>query len=105
MQLFRPVWGKPVISKLPHKQTLYTSPLPGAGIILTFILNILNGYLDYSNIDTLTNWQRIIESFKYGYGKRTELGDPPFVPGIEEVFCSTLNKHLIKFTFILNSFS
>ncbi|KAF2903961.1 hypothetical protein ILUMI_02223 [Ignelater luminosus] len=85
MKKYKPIWDKPIISKLPHKQTLYTSPLPGAGVIFTFILNILNGYLDYSNINTLTNWQRIVESFKFGYGKRTELGDPAFVPGMQKL--------------------
>lgn len=42
-------------------------------------MNILNGFIDYSHPASITNWQRIIESFKFGYGKRTELGDMKFV--------------------------
>jgi gamma-glutamyltranspeptidase/glutathione hydrolase/leukotriene-C4 hydrolase len=64
---------------MPFDQTLYAPPLPTSGVILGLILNILNGYLDYSQPESTTNWQRIVESFKYGFAKRTELGDPSFV--------------------------
>ncbi|KAF2900507.1 hypothetical protein ILUMI_05679, partial [Ignelater luminosus] len=85
MKQYKPLWRNPIVSKLPFNQTLYTIPLPGAGTILTFILNILSEYLDLDDISKVTNWQRIVESFKYAYGKRTELGDPDFVPGISEL--------------------
>jgi gamma-glutamyltranspeptidase len=71
----RPVWKHSIKIELPFNQVLYTAPLPGSGVILGFIMNILSGFLDYSQPTSITNWQKIIESFKYGYGKRTELGD------------------------------
>lgn len=49
------------------------------------MMNILSGFLDYSKPESVVNYQRIVESFKYGYGKRTELGDPKFVDGIQDV--------------------
>lgn len=49
------------------------------------MLNLLSGYLDLEDLNKITNWQRIVECFKYAYGKRTELGDSDFVPGINEV--------------------
>lgn len=56
--------------------------MPGSGSVLTFILNILKGY--QLNSDSLST-HRIVESFKYGYARRTQLGDKKFVPGIDEV--------------------
>jgi gamma-glutamyltranspeptidase/glutathione hydrolase/leukotriene-C4 hydrolase len=74
----RPEWRTPVKASLPCDRTLYTSPLPGSGVVLTLILNILGDFLDCSQPSSLTNWQRIVESFKFGFGRRTELGDPSF---------------------------
>lgn len=82
---YKPIWEKPIVAQLSDNMTLYTMPLPGSGVVLTFILNMLNEFLDRINYDSLTNWQRIVESFKFAYGRRTELGDPDFVTGIEEV--------------------
>ncbi|KAJ9575156.1 hypothetical protein L9F63_025893, partial [Diploptera punctata] len=74
---YNPEWITPVTTQLKDNITLYTVPLPGSGILLIFILNILNGFIPTKN--TITNFQRIIETFKYGYGKRTHFGDPKFV--------------------------
>jgi len=67
---------------LANNITLYSVPPPGSGVILTLILNILNGMVPHEN--DVTTYQRITEAFKYGYGKRTQLGDPYFVD-IDEV--------------------
>lgn len=57
--------------------TLYTTPAPSAGPLLAFILNIISGYdfMDYSAL----SFHRIIESFKYAYAKRSDIGDPAFL--------------------------
>ncbi|XP_044272828.1 glutathione hydrolase 1 proenzyme-like isoform X2 [Tribolium madens] len=72
-------WQEPIRVKMPNNKTLYTAPLPGSGVILSFIMNLLKDFLDNLQPFSVTNWQRIIESFKFGYGKRTELGDSNFV--------------------------
>ncbi|ROT68616.1 Gamma-glutamyltranspeptidase 1 [Penaeus vannamei] len=65
----------------PDKYVLCASP--GSGLILGFILNILDEYgltpesIDDSNI-VLTH-HRITEAMKWAYAKRTELGDADFV--------------------------
>lgn len=74
---FRVSWPPPVTAHLENNITLYTVPPPGSGVILTLILNILNGMVPNEN--NITTYQRITEAFKYGYGKRTQLGDPDFV--------------------------
>ncbi|XP_044272426.1 glutathione hydrolase 1 proenzyme-like isoform X1 [Tribolium madens] len=76
---YKPQWKKPIQIKLPLNQTLFTPPPPGSGVILGLIMNILNGFLDFSQPKSITNWQRIVESFKFGFAKRTTLGDPNFV--------------------------
>jgi gamma-glutamyltranspeptidase len=79
----RPVWKEPITVRL-HGDTLYTSPPPGAGALLAFILNILDGYnMTEDSMRTLSNMtttvHRMVEAFKYAYARRTELGDPDFV--------------------------
>lgn len=88
LKLYQPQWLKPTESKLPDDLTLYSHPLPGSGVILTFIMNILSGFLDGTSPESALNYQRMIESFKYGYGKRTELGDVDFVVGIQELLAN-----------------
>ena len=64
-------WGLPEIAQLKNNYTLYTSTLPGSGAVLTFILNILKGY--ELKKDTLS-YHRIVEAFKFAYGRRSLLG-------------------------------
>lgn len=79
---FRIEWDEPRKVDLPFNQSLYTFPIPGSGAIMTFIINLMKGFVDYGEAESITNVQRIVESFKYGYGRRTELGD---IDGINEV--------------------
>ncbi|KAG5890285.1 hypothetical protein JTB14_031882 [Gonioctena quinquepunctata] len=72
-------WQTPIQANLSGNLKLYTAPLPGSGMVLTFILNILDQFLDVENPSLLTNYQRIVESFKFGYARRSELGDENFV--------------------------
>lgn len=72
---YKAEWKKPVSTKLKGDYTLHSVPLPASGMILAFILNIMNGY-ETSN-DVLY-FHRMIESFKFGYAKRTFLGDLKF---------------------------
>lgn len=71
---YRVRWGEPEIAQLNENHTLYTSPLPGSGPVLAFILNILKGYELKKNA---LSYHRIIEAFKFAYGRRTLLGDEP----------------------------
>ncbi|GLV44896.1 uncharacterized protein CBL_14532 [Carabus blaptoides fortunei] len=88
MHNYQPRWKDPVVTKLYNNLTLYSSPLPGSGVILTFILNILNGFIDTKNSWSDITWQRIVESFKFGYGRRTELGD---IDGLDELLANLTN--------------
>lgn len=65
-------WKKPVAATINGKYKVYSTPLPASGSILSLILNILNGYKASMSTDYI---HRMTESFKYGYAKRSWLGD------------------------------
>jgi len=64
--------------------TLYNPPPPSSGVMIDFIMNVLDGYnftpdnIANSAAKTLS-YHRIIESFKFAHAKRSELGDEDFV--------------------------
>lgn len=63
---------------------LFTTGLPGSGAVLSFILNVLDeyGFSTASMTDfnaTILTYHRMIETFKYAYALRTDLGDGAFV--------------------------
>ena len=77
-------WDEPVRVNLRDKMTLFSTPPPGSGILLGFILNILDGYNFTSESikdinSTILTYHRIIEAFKFAYARRAELGDGDFV--------------------------
>ncbi|RXG60978.1 Gamma-glutamyltranspeptidase 1 [Armadillidium vulgare] len=79
-----PLWKEPVTVSLENGgYKMYAPPPPASGIILGYILNILDNYNFTSeslNDDNLvTTNQRIVEAFKYAYAKRTDLADEDFV--------------------------
>jgi len=65
----------PVHLKSGH--TIHLGPPPSSGVILAYILRILDGILPAPNpgLDA----HRLVEAFKFGYGERTHLGDHNFV--------------------------
>ncbi|XP_029048723.2 glutathione hydrolase 1 proenzyme-like [Osmia bicornis bicornis] len=76
LQNYRVKWMDPIESKVGNL-TMYTAPPPGSGAILTFIMNVLNGLVP--NEDVRVMWQYFVETFKWAYARRTELGDPAYV--------------------------
>lgn len=70
-------WEDTVSMKLRNNRTLHTVSLPASGGIVTFILNVLNGYK--LTAKSSTSMHRIVETLKYAYAKRTFLGDGRFV--------------------------
>lgn len=61
--------------KTGHK--IHVGPPPGSGIILAYILRILDGILPAP--DAGLDAHRIVEAFKFGFGERSHLGDHEFV--------------------------
>ena len=82
---FRVVWKDPINVKL-GSMTMYTAPPPGSGVLLAFIMNVLNGFL--SDKEEKIVWQRIVETFKWAYARRTQLGDPEFELDVGKFQCT-----------------
>ncbi|XP_020279668.1 gamma-glutamyltranspeptidase 1-like isoform X2 [Pseudomyrmex gracilis] len=78
-------WREPIALKM-EKMTIYSAPPPGSGAILMFVMNVLRRLLPVNDENIM--WQRIVETFKWAYARRTELGDPDFVEGINEVLAN-----------------
>ncbi|XP_073956860.1 glutathione hydrolase 1 proenzyme-like isoform X2 [Choristoneura fumiferana] len=74
---FKVEWQEPIKVPLSEQHTLYSVPLPGTGSVLAFILNMLIGWVGGQDAQPGSDlyWHRVIETFKYGYAKRTGLGD------------------------------
>ncbi|KAE9539702.1 hypothetical protein AGLY_004954 [Aphis glycines] len=62
---------------LKSGNTIHLGPPPSSGVILAYILRILDGILPAPNpgLDA----HRFVEAFKFGFGERTRLGDHKFV--------------------------
>lgn len=79
---YRVRWERPMESRVMAGRTMYTSRLPATGVLVSYIMNVLNGYLPERGV---LAYHRIVEAFKFAYAKRTDLGDEPFVAGVSEV--------------------
>ncbi|XP_059051500.1 glutathione hydrolase 1 proenzyme-like [Achroia grisella] len=76
---YKVVWQEPIEVPVTDQHTLYSVPLPGTGSVLAFMLNMLRGWVEEGTEappDSNLYWHRVVETFKYAYGKRTGLGDP-----------------------------
>lgn len=96
-------WMTPVAVDLSDNLTLYSMPSPGSGVLVAYVMNMLDDHLPLKreqypsqSLDPLT-YHRITEAFKHAFAQRTKLGDPKFVPEIEHVSYYFINgySHLI----------
>lgn len=70
-------WQDPVKAHLSSNFSMYSVPPPGAGLLLAFILRLLDGFVTEAPTEVI-GVQRITEAFKHAYGHRSDFGDPDF---------------------------
>jgi gamma-glutamyltranspeptidase/glutathione hydrolase/leukotriene-C4 hydrolase len=66
---------------------LYTTPAPSSGPLLAFIMNVIEifgtpdtkPFSEWSLENQILALQRIVETFKHAYAKRTLMGDPKYL--------------------------
>jgi len=91
-------WVDPVEMQMQDNLTMYTSPLPGSGVLLAFILNILDGHLPRKSenqtidVEDPLIYHRMTEAFKFAFAQRTNLGDPVFEPQVLELTKNLMSK-------------
>lgn len=73
LMAYNATWGTPASRTFENNKTLHTFSTPGSGSLVVFIMNVLNKYLPDG--PALRSYQRIAETFKYAYAKRTLMGD------------------------------
>lgn len=74
---YRVRWEVVTTTKLSGGLQMFSVPAPTSGPLLTFMMNILDGFVGDGK--EFSSYQRIIEVFKYAYARRTDLADPHFV--------------------------
>lgn len=70
---------EPVAVDLSDNLTLYSIPSPGSGVLVAYIMNMLDDRLPLErdvprSLDPLT-YHRITEAFKHAFAQRTKLGE------------------------------
>lgn len=80
---YRVKWTKPTQVNLQGGYTVYSTPLPGGGAVLSLILNLMNKLI--TNEENIF-WHRLMESFKHAYGRRAQLGDIDIEPEVAQLF-------------------
>lgn len=69
-------WEDPVSTILADNHTVFTSPPPSSGPVLAGILNTLSRFeLTPKDASDPVSIQRFVEACKYGFAKRTLIGD------------------------------
>ncbi|XP_023218594.1 glutathione hydrolase 1 proenzyme-like isoform X2 [Centruroides sculpturatus] len=81
LQNYSTVWREPTRTTLRNNYTVYSVPPPGSGSVLSYILNVLDGF----NLNSDSNWRtlddisltfhRVTEIFKYAYAQKMNLED------------------------------
>ncbi|CAL7947456.1 unnamed protein product [Xylocopa violacea] len=98
---YRATWEEPLKSNLSNGIKVYTMGLPASGALLTYILNVFDEFNFTSNSiadfnQTTLTYHRMIETFKYAYALRTDMGDKDFVDMRELMKNLTSRSHARK---------
>ena len=88
---FRAKWEEPVATEFYDGTKVFTTGVPGSGGLLSLILNVFDEFHftpnDLTNTtSTIKTYHRMIETYKYAYALRTQLGDVK-LPRVSKLYC------------------
>ncbi|OWF36580.1 gamma-glutamyltranspeptidase 1-like [Mizuhopecten yessoensis] len=80
LRMYTAAVKEPLEITIHDRYTVHSPPPPSGGAVYEFILGILDGYnFDEDSLSSrekkVLAWHRIVEAFKFAYGKRTQIGD------------------------------
>ncbi|KAK8865895.1 gamma-glutamyltransferase [Kwoniella newhampshirensis] len=90
---YRVNWNTPLSVKY-RDYTLWAPPAPASGAIWLSAMGMLSTF-EPAGAGTVTDLHRLTEALRLAYGQRTALGDPAFVPGLEEKQLSWLESQAL----------
>ncbi|OCF39520.1 gamma-glutamyltransferase [Kwoniella heveanensis CBS 569] len=90
---YRVKWRKPLSTQY-RQYTLWAPPAPASGAIWLSAMGMLSRF-EAEGRGSVTDLHRLTEALRLAYGQRTALGDPAFVPGLDEAQTSWLNPSAI----------
>ncbi|ORY26756.1 nucleophile aminohydrolase [Naematelia encephala] len=82
MKNYKVNWNSPLQSTYRGKK-IWTIPTPASGAVFLAALNILD-QSPPPKAGFGSDFHRVTEALKFAYGLRTQLGDPDFVPGMDD---------------------
>ncbi|XP_051829341.1 glutathione hydrolase 5 proenzyme [Antechinus flavipes] len=97
---FRPEVVKPLALNLGN-YTLYSPPPPAGGAILSFVLNVLQGFRFSQDAlaqleGKVSTYHRIVETLKFANGLRWKLRDPRSYPEAPDIYKELLTEELAQ---------
>ncbi|XP_039292524.1 scoloptoxin SSD14 [Nilaparvata lugens] len=85
MKNYQVYWQEPSQNEIGSNLTFFSTPLPGSGLLLNFIMEVLDdGFLNSNSLDDPKAVHRVVEAFKHAFGMRSNLGDPRFTNQTQE---------------------
>ncbi|WWD17920.1 gamma-glutamyltransferase [Kwoniella shandongensis] len=91
---YRVNWNTPLSIKY-RDCTLWAPPAPASGAIWLSAMGILS-HFEPTESGSVTDLHRLTEALRLAYGQRTALGDPAYVPGLEEKQRSWLTPEALR---------
>ncbi|ORY34735.1 gamma-glutamyltranspeptidase [Naematelia encephala] len=79
---YKPQWNTPLSAKY-RGNTLWAPPAPASGAIWLSAMGTL-AHFEPTTSGSVLDLHRLTEVLRLAYGQRTQLGDPAFVPGLDE---------------------
>ncbi|KAL8866474.1 MAG: hypothetical protein Q9174_006283 [Haloplaca sp. 1 TL-2023] len=72
---------------------LTSGSAPSSGVVALSVLKKVEGYSDLGDLQALNlSTHRLDEAIRFAYGERANLGDPLFVPGLDEYQSQMINE-------------
>ncbi|XP_077537468.1 scoloptoxin SSD14-like [Haemaphysalis longicornis] len=86
--------ASPAMVELQEGERLFTTPPPASGAVLAFVVKVMDSFrTDGVLADSEENAHRLVEAIKFGFARRSDIGDPG-APEVKESVKKALDRLL-----------